>query len=349
MNRVRLLLVGLGNLGTRFCGILLDKGPLLRGRYGLELRLVGAADSGGAAYHEEGLNLAEVMRLKESGGTVAHYPDAGSPDWPALELVGAAQADVLLEASPVNIRQAAEPGLSCIRTALQRGMHVVTANKGPIILAYRELHDLAAENGVQLRFDGAVAGGLPVLYLARRDLRGARILRIEAVPNLVTGYVMDLVGEGFSWNQALVRASREGVLEADASWDLDGWDAAAKLVILVNAIIEEAALRERPARMEDVARTGILDLDPDALRRAREEGQRYRLLAQAERRGGGDFLLSVGPKLLAPEHPLGRLGSKQMGVVLTTDIYGTIVVTIDEQDPVPSAASMLRDLLDIMV
>jgi homoserine dehydrogenase len=228
-------------------------------------------------------------------------------------------------------------------------MHVVTANKGPIILAYRELHDLAAENGVQLRFDGAVAGGLPVLYLAQRDLRGARILRIEAVPNLVTGYVMDLVGEGFSWNQALVRASREGVLEADARWDLDGWDAAAKLVILVNAIAEEAALRERPARMEDVTRTGILDLDPDALRRAREEGQRYRLLAQAERRGGGDFLLSVGPEPLGPEHPLGRLGSKQMGVVLNTDIYGTIVATIDEQDPVPSAASMLRDLLDIMV
>jgi homoserine dehydrogenase len=224
-------------------------------------------------------------------------------------------------------------------------MHVVTPNKGPIVLAFRELHDLAAAQGVELRFDGTVAGGLPALYLGRRDLRGALVHRIEAVPNLVTGYVMDMLAEGIPWDEALACARQEGVLEADPLWDLDGWDAAAKLVILANVVLDV----RKPARLEDVTRTGITGLDPNMLQSARERGERYRLLARAERRPDGDYALSVAPSPLPPEHPLGRLGRKQMGVVFSTDIYGTITAAIDEPDPIPSAATMLRDVLDIYV
>lgn len=340
MKTVSFLLVGLGNLGSRFCQILLDKEAHLQRRYGLDLRLVGAADSRGIAADPAGLDLAQVVSLKRAGETVANYPEVGR-DAPAAELVAAADADLLLEASPVNLGQGAEPGLTFIRTALRRGMHVVTPNKGPMVLAYQELHDLAAEHGVELRFDGTVAGGLPALYLGQRDLRGALIERVEAVPNLVTGLIMDLLVEGVSWEEALESARREGVLEADASWDLDGWDAAAKLVILANAVLEF------PARLEDVARTGITGLGPSELRSARDRKARYRLLATAERRSDGAYALSVAPVPLPPEHPLGRLGRKQMGVVYTTDIYGTIAATIDEPDPIPSAATMLRDLLDV--
>jgi homoserine dehydrogenase len=220
-------------------------------------------------------------------------------------------------------------------------MHVVTPNKGPLVLAYRELHDLAAAQGVHLRFDGTVAGGLPAVYIGQRDLRGAVVHRLEAVPNLVTGYIMDLLTGGLPWEEALESARQQGVLEADASWDLDGWDAAAKLVILANAALGV------PARLEDVAITGITGLEPDALRAARDQGQRYRLLARADRSTDGRYALSVAPTPLSPDRPLGRLGQKQMGVVFHTDIYGTISAVIDEPDPIPSAATMLRDLLDI--
>ena len=341
MHTIRFTLVGLGNLGRRLCEILLEKEALLHRRYELDLRLVAAADSRGAAYDPAGLDLAEVVRLKRARGTIADYPGAGRQGWQAPALVATVEADLLLEASPVNLKQGAEPGLTCIRTALQRGMHVVTPNKGPLVLAYRELHDLAAAQGVELRFDGTVAGGLPALAIGQRDLRGAVIYRLAAVPNLVTGYIMDLLTDGRSWEEALSSARREGVLEADASWDLEGWDAAAKLVILTNAVLEY------PARLEDVATTGITALNHDALRLARERGCRYRLLAQAGRRADGTYDLSVAPVPLPPDHPLGRLGNKQMGVVFGTDIYGSITAIIDEPNPVPSAATMLRDLLDI--
>ncbi len=343
MPTIRCILVGLGNLGRRFCEIVVQKENLLRSRYGLDLRLVAAADSRGGAALSAGLDWATVAALKQSGQSIAAYPGAGRAGWRAQDLVAEVEADVLLEVAPVNLALGGQPGLDCVRTALRRGMHVITANKAPIVLAYAELQALARAAGRQLRFDGTVAGGLPALYIGERDLRGATIFRIEAVPNLVTGYIMDLLAEGYAWEQALDQARAEGVLEADADWDLDGWDAAAKLVILANVVLGY------PAHLQDVQRTGIRVLDSEDLRIARARGYRYRLLARADLTDTQQYVLSVAPVPLSTEHPLGHLGQKQMGVVYHTDIYGTLTAMIEELNPVPSAATLLRDLLAIYV
>jgi homoserine dehydrogenase len=334
-------MVGLGNLGRRFCDLLVEKGPHLERRYGLRLLLVGAADSRGVAYNQIGLDPARLSAIKVAGGSAGDYPGGGTPGGSAAETIAQAEADLLCEASPVNLRQGTEPGLTHVRLALERGMHVATANKGPMVVAYQELHKLAAQKGVQLRFDGTVAGGLPALNIGERDLRGAVVERIEAVPNLCTGYVMELLAYGLAWEEALERARAEGVLEADPAFDLDGWDAAAKLVILVNAVMGI------PARLEDVERTGITQEGGAALRAARAKGRAYKLLATAEPRADGGVNLRVAPSYLPPDHFLAGLGRKHMGVVYHTDIYGTIMAAIEEPTPLPSAAAMLRDILDI--
>ncbi|NIN70004.1 MAG: homoserine dehydrogenase [Anaerolineae bacterium] len=340
---IRIIIVGLGNLGYRFCDLLAEKRPHIESTYGLQLNLVGAADSQGVAYNRRGLNPAQVSAIKRAGGTVAEYSNAGRSGQTAAELIAERPADLLCEASPVNLSQGAEPGLTHIRTALIRGMHVVTPNKGPLVVAYQELHSLAGSQGVELRFDGTVAGGLPALYLGQRDLRGAVVHRIEAVPNLVTGYILELLGDGLSWDRAMDRARTEGVLEADVSFDLDGWDAAAKLVILVNAVMGI------PVRLEDVDRTGITGLGKGDIREARGAGRVYKLLATAERRPDGSAEMRVSPTLMPTGHFLATLGRKQMGVVYHTDIYGTIMAAIDEPTPIPSAATMLRDIIDIYI
>ena len=340
---IRILLVGLGNLGWRFCDLLVEKGPQVETHYGLRLLLVGAADSRGSAYDPDGLDPARISVIKQAGGTIAELPGVGRPGQAAVQLVAHGEADLLCEASPVNLDQGAEPGLTHVRTALERGLHVVTPNKGPLVLAYKELHDLAARQAVQLRFDGTVAGGLPALYVGQRDLRGAVVQRIEAVPNLVTGYILELLGDGLKWEKALERAHAEGVLEADPSLDLEGWDAAAKLVILVNAVMEI------PARLEDVDRTGITGLGGADVREARAVGQVYKLLATAERRADGRADLRVVPTIMPSGHFLAGLGRKQMGVIYYTDIYGTIMIASEEPTPLPSAATMLRDIIDIFV
>jgi homoserine dehydrogenase len=338
---VRILLVGLGNLGRRFCDILVQKGPQVEAEYGLRLLVAGAADSRGSAYDPTGLNLEQISAIKLAGGTIADYPGLGSTAESAADLIARREADALCEASPVNLNQGGEPGLTHIRTALQRGIHVATPNKGPLVLAYQELHELARQHGSKLRFDGTVAGGLPAVNLGQRDLRGSTVQRIEAVPNLTTGYILELLGDGLSWEEALESAREEGSLEADPSFDLDGWDAAAKLVILVNAVMGI------PARLEDVGRTGITGVTPEQVQEARREDRVYKLLATAERRPSGGADLRVVPSLMPRDHFLSHLGRKQMGVVYRTDIYGTIMAAIDEPTPVPSAATMLRDVLDI--
>ena len=343
MKRVRIVLVGLGNLGRRFCELVAERAEMLQDRYGLALVLVGAADSRGSAYDAGGLDMATVARLKREGGTVGEYPGAGRMGWGAVDLVSAAEADVLLEASPVNLDSGAEPALTCIRLAMKKGMHVVTPNKGPLVFAFRELHDLAIAQGVAFRYDGTVAGGAPALNVGCRDLRGAQVRLIEAVPNLVTGYVMDVLSDGVPWDEAIKQAKASGALEGDGSWDLEGFDAAAKLVILANAVLGV------DAKMADVVRTGITQVPVGALREAAARGERYRLLVRAERLPDGSYELTAVPTPMPAGHPLGRLGRRQMGVVYTTDIYGTLSLIIDEQTPIPSSATMLRDLLDIYV
>jgi homoserine dehydrogenase len=336
---VRLIVSGLGNIGARFLAILRAKEEHLRSNYGLAAQVVGAADSRGAAAHPAGLDLATVIRLKEQGRSVADYPTYGKVGQTPLELVQGLEADALCEATPVSL-ETGEPGLGCIRAALAKGMHVVTANKGPLVLAYDELTTQARERGVKLRFCGTVAGGLPAINLGQRDLAGATIERLEALPNLTTSFILDQMTQGKSYAQALAAAQAQGCAEADPTLDVEGWDAAVKLVILANSVLGV------PATLDDVSVQGITDLTQADLEQARGNGQVFKLVACAVRQGEG-YELRVAPTPLPLSHPLAKLGGQQMGIVYTTDIYGIIEAAITETEPVASAATLLRDLLSI--
>jgi homoserine dehydrogenase len=339
---VRIILIGIGNLGRRFAQVITDKHDELRRRYGLDIRIVGAADSRGSAINPEGLDGHAIAALKLAGQSVGNLPEIGRPGMTGLQLIDEIEADILCEAGPVNLEAAGEPGLSHVRKALVRGMHVSTPNKGPIVLAYRELIAEAEARGVRLQFDGTVAGGLPAIALGARDLRGATIERIDSVPNLTTGFVLDRLAAGMAWDDAVEQARDAGALEGDGVWDLDGWDAAAKIAILALSVLDI------DVNLSDVPRKGIRDIDLNWLKTESENGL-VRLLASAMRQPDGGYTLNVEPVALPPGHPLGHLGSNQMGITYETDLFGTITSVITEETPLPSASSMLRDLLEIYV
>lgn len=340
VRQVRFLLIGAGNVGRRFLGLVESKGPVLRERLGLDLTLVGVADSTGVAVNPGGLLISEVMALKERGRSVAEHPRWGAPSRTALEMVRAQRADLLLEASPANMKDG-QPALGCMEAALSAGMHVVSANKAPLVLAFPRLVELARTNGVQFRFDATVAGGLPAVNLGQRDLAAAQIHRLEGVLNLTTNYILTRMAEdGLSYEQALADAQGAGHAETDPTLDVEGWDATNKLIILANSVLGF------PATLSDVDVTGITGLGVDALQGAMAEGKRIKLVATAEADGGG-YRLSVRPQRLAASHPLAQLGPKQMGIVYHTDIYGSISATIVEDTPIPTAAAVLRDVIAI--
>jgi homoserine dehydrogenase len=340
----RFVLVGVGNIGRRFLEIVVEKRESLRARYGMQLALVAVVDSGGAAFDPAGLDPVQVLQLKRAGDSVASYPGAGVEGVSVLEALQRAHADLLVELSPTNLRTG-EPGLSAISWALANGWDVVTANKGPLVVGYQRLAALAAEQGRSLLFSGAVAGGLPTVNIGRRDLAGATIQRVEGVFNLTTNYILLRMSEdGLTFDQALAEAQAAGVAEADPSLDIDGWDAANKLVIVANSVLG------MPASLKDVVVQGIRGIGVDQLLRARERGHALKLLVTAEKVEAGEdtqprYQLAVQPTELPLDHPLARLSRWQMGVVYTSDTMGQIIAIIEDEGTSATSAAVLRDVI----
>jgi homoserine dehydrogenase len=343
----RFVQVGVGNIGQRFLQLLLEKQRSLEYRYGMQLVLVAVADSQGAALDSAGLDIAHVLSLKQAGASVSSYPDQGVRGLSPAQTLEQADADLLIELSPTNLKDG-EPGLSVLSWALRHGMDVVTANKGPLVLAYQRLSALAAENGRSLLFSGAVAGGLPTVNIGRRDLAGAKVLRVEGIFNTTTNYILLRMQEdGLSFEDALAEAQQAGVAEADPTLDIDGWDASNKLVILANSVLG------MPASLSDVSVQGIRGISSDDLLRAKAEGRAIKLLVTAELDAersstGGEppyYRLAVRPTELSLEHPLARLSRWQMGVVYSTDIMGQIVAIIEDEGTTATAGAVLRDVI----
>ena len=341
MNTTTFALIGVGNIGRRFLEILLDKREVLRARHGLQLVLVTAVDSGGAALSEAGLDVEEIVRLKRNGQSVADHPVHGARGMNALLALAQTRADLLVELSPTNL-QHGEPGLSAMLWALENGMDVVTANKGPLVLAYQRLAALAAERGRSLLFSGAVAGGLPTVNIGQRDLAGSNILKVEGIFNSTTNYILLRMGEDdLSFEEALAEAQQAGVAEADPSLDIDGWDAANKLIIVANSVLG------MPATLDDVSVQGIRGIRREALAQARERGHAIKLLVTAEPAGDG-YKLAVRPTELPLTHPLACLTRWEMGVMYTTDINGVITAIIEDEGTTATAAAVLRDVINAL-
>lgn len=337
---IRFTLIGLGNIGRNLLEVILQRQEAILRDYNLRFRLVGAADSSGAALSPAGLDMAAIRDLKLAHRGVATLPGAGQSGMTALAMVRSADADLLVDASPTNL-QDGQPGLDCVRAALSAGRHVVMADKGPLVLAYGELTSKAREMGRRLSFSGTVAGGLPTVNIGVRDLAGSGVLRVEGIFNGTTNYILTrMEAERIDYEEALDGAQEAGIAEPDPTLDVDGWDAANKLVIIANSVLR------RPTTLADLTVEGIRGVTLDDLERAHAEGKVIKLLALAEKRGD-DYALSVSPTALPKDHPMARIGLWDMGVVYHTDVMGVISAVIEEKGPVPTSAAVLRDMINV--
>jgi homoserine dehydrogenase len=344
MRSIRLALVGLGNVGRSFLGLMASKTDLLRDRYGLELVLTGAADSSGAVMAGGGIDPSALAAHKARGGNAANFL-GGVPGMHAPKLVAQVEADLLLEASAVNLKTG-QPGLDCVRVAIGRGMGVVLANKGPLVHAFTELEAAAQAADVGLAYSATVCGALPVLNIGRRDLAACDIRSVCGIFNSTSNSILAAMARGGSYAEALRQAQLAGVAEADPSLDVAGWDTANKLVIIANSILEQ------PATLADVTPViGITGITADAMRAGAAEGKIVKLVARAERGSVGGsatapYILSVQPEWLPADDFLASVSGWEMGIVFDTDIMGLQQFKVDERGPLPTAAAMLRDVIN---
>jgi homoserine dehydrogenase len=316
---VRLALYGFGNVGRALARMLVaTRAPFT---------VTALATKGhGAVVDAAGIDLPTIL--------------AGT-DLPLREapLIASLPADVLVEVTPLD-PIAGEPALTFIREAITAGMHVVTANKGPIARAYRELDALATKHGRLLRFEATLADCLPVFTLRRAALPLAKITAIRGIVSSTNNHILTAAAAGVPFGDALAEAQRLGIAEADPRNDLEGHDAAAKATILANVLMDADLVPE------DVSREPIDKRAATAARAAAQSGDRVRPVIEIAKQDGA-VAASFGPRRIGPLDPLYAIDDFSMGLVFDTDLAGRVVVQLHDPHIDQVAYAILTDLLEI--
>lgn len=276
-------------------------------------RLAGVATRrAGWVADPDGLNPLAILN--------GHWPAQHShaPVRSVQEWLERARADVVFEASSLDA-QTGQPAIDHLKAALDLGAHAITANKGPIVHAFSELTALARAKGKGFFYEATVMDGVPIFSMFPRGLPATEIRGFSGVLNSTTNVVLTEIEKGRSFDEAIRRAQALGIAETDPAADLDGWDAAVKIVVLT------IVLMGVPVKLEQVQRTGIRELSEEKIRSVRAAGMRYKLVCRAERRGDG-VDCSVRPELLLASDPLANLEGSSSAVRFDMDVFGLSLV-----------------------
>jgi homoserine dehydrogenase len=256
------------------------------------------------------------------------------------EFLDAAQAHIAVELTTLN-PATGEPATSHIRAAFARRMHVVTANKGPLAHAYADLRDTAARQGVEFRFESTVMDGAPVFNLVRSNLPCINVLGFTGALNSTSKLVIEAMERGGSLEDGLAFARSLGVAEANPSFDLEGWDSAAKTAALANVLMDA---RTTP---QAVSTRGITRLTPERVQELARAGKTVRLISRA-RRGPGGVTLRVRAEVLDKTDLLASVQGTSNLLLLHTDLMGTIGTVSISPTVEQTAYGVFADLVDIV-
>jgi len=351
MKTYNLCLLGYGNVNRTLVELLRMKTAELRDRYGIDWRVTGVASRRlGWWASPTGFDPDQVLHSHASDA-FAELRGRGRPlhkesctDW-----LKTARSDVLFEATSLNV-ETGQPAIDHIRAALNFGAHAVTANKGPIVHAYRELRDLAAQKQRQFLFESTVMDGMPIFAMFRQTLPAVEVRALRGILNSTTNVILSEMEKGRTFDQALQESQRRGVAETDASHDIDGWDASVKVAALVNVVMDV------PLKPQQVDRQGIRDLDAEKVRQARAEGRPYKLVCQARRSSGEpgvrarpEVQATVRPEQLPLTDPMALVEGSSSIIRFETDIFPGITLTEENPGLYATAYGMLADFIRAVV
>jgi homoserine dehydrogenase len=339
MPHYKLAFLGFGNVGKALAKLLLRKREDIAQKTGVTFTITGiATGSRGFAINPDGIDLSEALDLLASGQTLVSLSTLHAPPPTSLDFIQNCGADLLFETIPVNY-ETGQPAVDYIRAALELGMHVTTANKGPVVHAYRELTDLAAAKGVKFYFESAVMDGAPVFALFRETLPAARILSFRGVLNSTTNLILTRMEAGESYNEAVAYAQSIGIAETDPSGDVDGWDAAIKVSALATVLMGI------PTKPHDVNRTGIWEITPEEIELAKARGKRWKLVCEACWEGD-QLQTSVAPQMVGIDSPLYGVEGTTSIVQIESDVLGKLSLIEEDPGPHTTAYGLLADFLN---
>ena len=326
-----LCLIGFGNVGRGLVALLHRKTEVLQEQYGIAYRITGVATRRlGWLVAPDGFTAERLLHSDYSEGRRAE----DLHEWLAVS-----KPDALFEASSLNA-ETGEPAITYIRAALEAGAHAISANKGPVVYAHKQLTALATTRGLRFFHESAMMDGAPVFSLFRETLPAIELRGFRGVLNSTTNVILECMESGMAFEEAVREAQRLGVAETDPSNDVDGIDAAVKVVGLANVLMGGSLT------IGDVNRTGIRGITAERLREAREKGETWKLIGRARRESDGTITASVAPERIGPNDPLYSVQGTSLAIGFETDVFRELFIA--ERDPGPEATAygMLSDFIN---
>lgn len=314
--------------------LLANRQAEMRSRYGIEFRITGIASRRlGWNANSEGF---EISSLCGAGAPARELLNSSAKCTNVRHWLQCAKAEILFEATSLNVKSG-QPAIDHIRAALEDGAHVITANKGPIVHAYRELRDLANMRGKRFLFESTFMDGVPIFSLFD-ELPVVHLQGFHGILNSTTNVILSEMEQGLSFDEALKKAQELGVAETDATYDIDGWDAAVKTAALITVLMDV------PIRLDQIERDGIRDLTPQALRNARRDGWPFKLVCRAQRTPDG-VKASVKPEKVQSTQPMARVAGTSSYIYFETDIFPGLVITEENPGLYATAYGLLADFI----
>ncbi|SFH69730.1 homoserine dehydrogenase [Tindallia magadiensis] len=336
---MRIGIIGNGGVGKALIALIHEKKEKLA-KEGLHPLLCAQLDSTGGIYDVEGIDLKQLMHHNDKKEPLKDFPKGGSAGLSIDDVLEENCLEVLIELTPTN-KETGEPGIRYITKALESGVHVITANKGPVMIAYHSLKTLANQKKRQFWIGCTTGGALPAINGGLIDLAGAEITSITGVLNGTTNYILEeMKSRGCTYLEALQKAQKDGIAETDPSLDVEGWDTAAKLLILTNVLMDQSK------QLSDIKVKGITEIDQAEIGKATSEGGKLKLVGRT-RIEKEKILMTVQPETLYPEDFLFQVDGKNKGVHYTTDTLGDIAILGGASGLSAAAAAVLRDLVNL--
>jgi len=309
---VRVFLSGFGSVNRGVAKILLQNQMHINGR---RVVVTGITDSRGGIFGDE-VDLDQALLTKLETSRLGESMQIEPEDY-----------DIMLEGTPSSFVEPEKyPGLSLARKALAVGRSVVFASKAPLVVDFDGLMSLGKDHGGRIAYSATVCGGLPVINVLQRDLSLGKVTKIEGVFNSTSGYVLTMMQSSIDASLALKHAQEQGIAEADPTLDLNGFDTAAKLYIILKTINWPID------NFSQIEIEGIEDI---------KDVEGVRLVASAER---GGKMPSVKPQKVQPGSFLDGLRNMDMGIVIESDLFETISMKTCESAVLPTSAAVVRDL-----
>lgn len=337
MAHYRFIFMGFGNVGQALARLLLRKQAELEKNFQITFRVTGiSTGSHGNAVNPDGIDLTEALMTVQGGNSLD--PLSIRPVGKGSDFLSTCEGDVFFENTPVSY-QDGEPARTHIKTALELGMHAITANKGPVVHAYNELNELARQNNRHFYFEATVMDGAPIFSLFRHTLPAANLKSFSGILNSTTNLILSRMETGETFAEAVAYAQKIGIAETDPSGDVDGWDAAIKVAALVTVLMGT------PLKPSQVRREGIRSITWQAVNEAAKQNKRWKLVCSAERHGA-EVAARVAPQLVSADSPLYSVEGTSSIIEFHTDVLGPLSVLEANPGTDTTAYGLFADFLN---